>query len=335
MSDATPGSPLFSVVIPCYNRADLVGATIESVLSQSFDAFEVICVNDGSPDNTLDVLRGFEPRVKVIDQANTGVAGARNTGARAAKGQYLIFLDCDDLLFPWTLDVFADAIRDHTTETHGGPALVAGLFHPFNEVSSLARYKRLTTESRYFDDYLRTKASDRPVLPSATVVRRDYYLATGGGEEVRFLFEDVEIWLKVGAMPGFVVIDAPGVAGYRVGHAQRMGDFKKQLEGFDWIAKKVRDGVLPGGRERRRDMEDILAVHAKGCAVRCVHAGDKPRGMAFYFRSLGWQIRNREWKFVAGYPYVWLTGKAPRSPSMVDKPAQIVSAGEPGMAGEG
>ena len=92
-------NPFFSVIIPTYNRAHLVGETIESFLKQTFKNFELIIVDDGSTDNTKEVIHKYlsDPRVKYIYQENKERGAARNRGAKEAKGLYLNFFDSDDI----------------------------------------------------------------------------------------------------------------------------------------------------------------------------------------------------------------------------------------------
>jgi glycosyltransferase involved in cell wall biosynthesis len=92
--------PRFSVIIPAYNSAATLARAVESVLQQSWPAHEVIIIDDGSSDDTLDVARGFGDPVRVIHQANAGVSVARNRGAEAATGDWLAFLDADDWYYP-------------------------------------------------------------------------------------------------------------------------------------------------------------------------------------------------------------------------------------------
>lgn len=90
-------SPYFSVIVPVYNREDLVERAIESVLKQSFKDYELILINDGSTDNTLDVLNSYKSdNVHILTQENLGVSRARNNAAKRANGKYLSFLDSDD-----------------------------------------------------------------------------------------------------------------------------------------------------------------------------------------------------------------------------------------------
>ena len=90
----------FSIIIPCYNVEEYVGACIDSVLVQEEKDFEIVLVNDGSKDNTLSVLEEYKKKnsnIRIINQENSGVSSARNKGLLAAKGSYVLFLDADDI----------------------------------------------------------------------------------------------------------------------------------------------------------------------------------------------------------------------------------------------
>lgn len=110
-ADVVPTS-LVSVIIPCYNQAHFLHEAIESVLAQSCAAVEIIVIDDGSPDNTAEIA-GRYPGVRYIRQDNQGLSGARNTGIRTSRGQYLVFLDADDRLLPDALQESLSHFRDH------------------------------------------------------------------------------------------------------------------------------------------------------------------------------------------------------------------------------
>jgi len=94
-----PNPPLVSVVIPCYKQAHFLPQAIESALSQTHRPIEVIVVDDGSPDNTAAVVARY-PQVRYLRQENRGLGGARNSGFRISKGEYILFLDADDRFMP-------------------------------------------------------------------------------------------------------------------------------------------------------------------------------------------------------------------------------------------
>ncbi len=111
-------SPFFSVIIPTFNRAGIIRDAVESVLNQSFSDFEVIVVDDGSTDDTPEVLKIYasEPRFRLLIQENARESAARNNGIRNARGEFMCFLDSDDLFLPEHLSNLHAAILSHNSE---------------------------------------------------------------------------------------------------------------------------------------------------------------------------------------------------------------------------
>ncbi|WP_052732350.1 glycosyltransferase family 2 protein [Hymenobacter terrenus] len=92
-------SPFFSIIVPTYNRADLIGLTLESIMAQEFTNFELLVVDDGSRDNTAEVVGRYQdPRLQYLPKENAERGAARNYGLARARGEYVLFLDSDDLL---------------------------------------------------------------------------------------------------------------------------------------------------------------------------------------------------------------------------------------------
>lgn len=106
--------PFFSIVIPTYNRADFIAATLRSVLAQTFTDLEVIVVDDGSKDHTAEVVNPFlaDPRLHYLPKLNEERGKARNYGLACAKGEYVLFLDSDDLFHPIHLATLRQAIEE-------------------------------------------------------------------------------------------------------------------------------------------------------------------------------------------------------------------------------
>ena len=102
-----------SVIIPCFNQAHFLKEAAESALNQDYPAKEVIVVNDGSSDGTRDVAAGFGKAIIYMEQSNRGLSAARNTGIRASKGDYLCFLDSDDVLNPGSISARACFLDAH------------------------------------------------------------------------------------------------------------------------------------------------------------------------------------------------------------------------------
>jgi glycosyltransferase involved in cell wall biosynthesis len=94
-----------SIIIPVYKAEKYIAATVQSALEQTYKNFEILIIDDGSPDRSIDICQQFaDPRIRIIRQDNRGLPGARNTGIRHAKGEYLTLLDADDLWLPEKLE---------------------------------------------------------------------------------------------------------------------------------------------------------------------------------------------------------------------------------------
>ncbi len=109
-------NPLVSVIIPVYNRADLIRETIESVLKQTYQNIEIIVVDDGSTDNSIEILNEFSKKIKLFQhpgKINKGQAAAINLGLKMAKGSYIAILDSDDLFYPLKIEKQVEYLNSH------------------------------------------------------------------------------------------------------------------------------------------------------------------------------------------------------------------------------
>ena len=112
-------TPIVSVILPCYNGEKYLRQCVDSILSQTMADLELICVDDGSTDGTLEILRAYEAadgRVRVLEQSNAGAGAARNNGLRQARGEYLSFLDADDFFEPEMLRKAVDAAQQYQAD---------------------------------------------------------------------------------------------------------------------------------------------------------------------------------------------------------------------------
>ena len=160
--------PLFSIIIPAYKAAGCIGATLKSVYEQSVRDFEIILVNDGSPDNLLEVLElQRDPRLRVISQSNAGECGARNRGLAEAQGKYIAFLDSDDLWLPWHLEMAKLAL-----DAHPELAWYASRYLRIEGSPSPEQLKRPCAESSGLQA-INWYCEGAIMLPSGTVIRRE------------------------------------------------------------------------------------------------------------------------------------------------------------------
>jgi len=186
--------PVISVIIPSYNTAQYIGDTLESVFAQTFRDYEVIVVNDGSPDTPQleSVLRKHQNRIHYLKQENRGIAGARNTGIRNARGQFLAFLDSDDIWLPGflteQLKFFADNPSFDMVCTDcvyfGNTELAGATWQVLDPLDNPATFKKL----------LPTHGG---AFASFALLRREIVLKVGFFEEELRLLEDYEYWLRL------------------------------------------------------------------------------------------------------------------------------------------
>lgn len=143
-------NPKISVIIPVYNTSIYLRQCLDSVLNQDFEDYEVICVNDGSTDNSLDILREYEEKsskIKVINQINSGVAKTRNTGLKNASGDFLAFLDSDDFIKENYLS------KLYNTAINTGSDIVICNFYRYYEQINLAKPVFYKFRRGQFDKY--------------------------------------------------------------------------------------------------------------------------------------------------------------------------------------
>lgn len=108
-------NPLISIIVPVYNSAKYLPKCLDSILNQTYQNLEIICVNDGSTDNSTNILKTYtkkDPRIKILTQKNSGLSAARNSGIKAATGEYIAFVDSDDQIKPTMLKDMISALQD-------------------------------------------------------------------------------------------------------------------------------------------------------------------------------------------------------------------------------
>jgi glycosyltransferase involved in cell wall biosynthesis len=197
-------SPFFSVIIPTYNRADVLPRAIESVLNQTFSDFEIIVVDDGSDDDTKNVVANIHSTLLCYHyQQNKGVCAARNSGASAAKGEYLIFLDSDDVLAPGALNNFFEAMQQEPDVVHGNVRIIK---HDGSE--------KIKTSRDPYETGINTNMGIW--LTGSFCIKREIFLRAGGYDPNISFGENTELFWRLSDMPiASVVIDAIAANIYR------------------------------------------------------------------------------------------------------------------------
>jgi glycosyltransferase involved in cell wall biosynthesis len=276
--------PRISVVIPTYNRANLISETLDSVLSQTVNDIEVIVVDDGSTDATPAVVSSYQ-RVRYLHQANAGQAAARNAGIRMAMGEYIAFVDDDDLWLPNKLAQQLDCLHAESAAWVYCDALV------FDGTSGqpLHRFSQINTPH---NGHVGAQLLIRDFIASPTpMVRRDVFDRVGLFDASPLLRrrEDWEMWLRIAAHYPLSYIPEP-LARYR-SHEQtatRSEDI--------WTVYRSRTSVIDRAVAFAPELYTPSRCHAMASVClftgrQFALAGDAKSARAMFARAIEWQPR--------------------------------------------
>lgn len=273
-----------SVIIPSYNRIDYLRECLDSVFAQRFLPSEVIVVDDGSIDGTVEMLAA-DPRVTLLQQANSGPGVARNRGAAAARGDYLAFLDSDDLWFPWSLQSISNLII-----LYGKPALLFGRFEDFTGDAPFST-QDLIPKGRFFSDYFESAREGYFAGAGMMVIQRSVFEAIGGFREERINAEDHDLALRLGTAPGFVQVCAPLTVAHRMHGENEMGDLDRNLAGLRRLVATERQGGYPGGVARMLARRSIISSHVRSAVVGASRSGHFREVTDLYRDTFWWNLR--------------------------------------------
>jgi glycosyltransferase involved in cell wall biosynthesis len=281
---------LVSVIIPAFNAEKYISETIDSVLNQSFRSFEIIVVDDGSTDRTADIVRQFGNHVKYIRQENSGPSKARNTGIRHASGEYIAFLDADDLWTERKLELQVGFL-----ESHSDVGMVFADMMVFNE-ERLLKESSLRTKGNHFyetlvaerdgfhDPFLRLIKTN--FIPTGSVVLRKSCLEKVGlFDETLSSAEDRDMWMRISILCkiGFV----PQVLMRRRVHNQNISkDLFKDVRSTIFVMKKLLLQFPEFTKAYRRSFDESLAELYFGEGYGLFSRGDLKKARSSFWNSL-------------------------------------------------
>lgn len=195
-SQIKPKNPMFSIIVPVYNVQRFLPLCIKSLTNQSYDNFEIICINDGSTDNSKELLEQYakaDARITVINQKNKGLGGARNTGVRAAKGEYLLFVDSDDWLALDALQKLNESVNQNKADVY-----MFGLLEFMDRTMKIRPSEYMEHFSGFSTCNINDIADKMYIAPGAwnKLYRREYFIQNDLFFEEKVYFEDVLIHTK-------------------------------------------------------------------------------------------------------------------------------------------
>ena len=285
--------------MPCYNSGKHLKTAVDSVLSQTFKDWELIVVDDGSTDNSLEILNDYNGRLKVLRQANQGAGTARNLGINQATGEYLAFLDSDDLWFPWALETIALVLNKSHAE------IIAGEVIRFRE-NDVPEQKKHESQPRFTIYKNPLDAARRGgywlYLQGALAISRQATLAVGGYAEGRINGEDTHLILKLGTAKKCCIVESPPLAAYR-GHENN--SILSPLRGYAGTIFQLdqeRSGNYPGSGRDKLARWSILTKHSRPLSIGCLKSGYQSEAWRVFFRTIIYNIVLFRIKYLLAFP---------------------------------
>jgi glycosyltransferase involved in cell wall biosynthesis len=273
-------SGLISVVIPTYNRSAMVVEAVKSALAQTYRHVEIIVVDDGSTDDTPEVLRQFGDRIEVVRQANQGVSGARNTAMRQTTGEFVAFLDADDFWHPQKLELQHAALVNHPDISVLGTAVFKwpGPIPENPDQANSANINRVPLEDLVVKNRFTT---------SSVMVRQSALMQWGSSPfDTDFKgAEDYDLWIRIAATKAVGNLSLP-LTGFRR-HLMGLGNAPQSMEaGARQILRKLDRNdvwVKAGGQSVRRR---AYAYFHYSCALMHRSAGNNLAALGHLIGSL-------------------------------------------------
>ena len=246
--------PIVSVIMPVYNTAKYVEAAVESVLAQTFTNFELLIIDDEGTDDSIELCRAYDDkRIRIISQANRGLAGARNTGIRNARGQFIALLDSDDLWEPEKLERHVEHLR---RAPHIGVSYAASKL-----IDDDGNLLRIVQRPKLRNVTPRTVFLRNPIgNGSAPVLRRavfaDIAYLNREREELDYFddgfrqSEDIECWCRIALTTDWGFEGIPGAyTRYRINEGGLSANVVKQFS--TWTRVRDRVAELDSGFARK------------------------------------------------------------------------------------
>ena len=217
----------FSVIITCHNQREFIGEAIESAIAQTYQNREVIVVDDASTDGSRNILEKYAEWAQIVRlEKNAGAAGARNAGSCEARGEYLAFLDGDDTLKPWALEIYQRIIQQYE------PKLILATLTWFRGSAPVCLGAIAPVEIELVNyDYLAQKDRSYRSSASALVIERNAFDSVGGWTSEASPFEDQHLEAKLALAGRAISVLSPQTVFYRLHEANTIHNVKKIVNG--------------------------------------------------------------------------------------------------------
>jgi glycosyltransferase involved in cell wall biosynthesis len=290
---------MVSVVLPVYNGQDLLRETLASVLNQTYSSFEVIAIDDGSTDASLEVLREYENDIAVHSQQNAGVATTRNRGVELAGGDLIAFLDQDDIWYPFKLEKQVAVFQSSPD--------VSFVYSDFDLIDSKGRISEKCALSTMKADWMRPFIGGHlHPYPSTVLMKKSLFMEAGGFDTgfIENSDEDIDLWVRVYDKALFHFIP-DALVQYRRDHGhqkRKRRSFEVESANFRHLYQRL-EARFQDDPSKREALNRLQAMFLANEGKALAFEGDFERARHCFREAsrLAPHYRRHKWRFLRTY----------------------------------
>ncbi|MBZ4034438.1 glycosyltransferase family 2 protein [Flavobacterium sp. 17A] len=275
----------FSIIIPLYNKENFIENTMQSVLDQTFQDFEIIVVNDGSTDKSEEKILQFkDSRIQYFSKKNEGVSSARNYGIEKATTEFITFLDADDFWYPTFLETMFELISkvpDHKVFSAAIEVQTSKKIIP-------AQYSiSKTNEDFEIVNYFKSSLKEAVLWTSCSVFHQSVFALIGNFDSKIKIGEDTDLWIRIG-------LTYPVVFSWKI-LARYVYDPKSLSNNSKFIKEKMNFSKFEEAEKTNLNLKRYLDLNRFSSAIKCKLVGEKALFHQYLnaidLKNLGWKKR--------------------------------------------
>lgn len=293
---------MFSVIIPLFNKEKYIAKAIESVLIQTFTDFELIIVDDGSLDKSLQVVNKFnDRRLIIINQPNSGVSTARNNGVKAAKYDYLAFLDADD----WWHPDFLFEMKKLIGACNDAAIYACSYFYVKNRQNRISKVGLPESFEAGYINYFKTYANTFtvPFNCSFIIVNRQKFNEVGGFNPKLKFGEDFDLWVRMALKNKVAYLNKP------LAYSNQDVPVENRALGFGKLYNKEHHcifnfGYLKEEEQRNSDLKKLMDGLKLRSLINYRLQRKYTSEIEILFKNINWKTQPAFYRFVYRYPIV-------------------------------
>ncbi|KIA85092.1 glycosyltransferase family 2 protein [Flavobacterium sp. AED] len=263
--------PFFSVIIPLFNKEKFIELTLKSVLNQTFIDFEILIINDGSTDNSAQIIKRFDdPRIRYFYKENAGVSSARNDGIEKAQSNYISFIDADDYWYPNFLEEMFKNIKSYPEQK-----VFSGAIEIETSKKVIpASYSIAKTKDCEIVNFFTASSKETVIWTSCAVFNKSIFEEIGNFDIEVKSGQDTDMWIRIG-------IDYPVVFSWEI-LARYIYDENSLSKNKNYLNKKINFSKFKEPEKTNPSLKKFLDLNRFSLAIKSKLLSDKENFNSYY-----------------------------------------------------